>query len=112
MNGEDRRHPRAGPDCPSHALQRQEQENRRDGVEEHVGQMMAGGLQAIELAVEHVREPGQRVPVSGLEGSDCRDNPVFGQAPPNMLVFVDVVIVVEADEVVAAGLAKDGDHRD
>ena len=80
MDREDRRHPGAGPECPGHPPQGQEQEDRRGGVQEHVGQMMAAGLQVIKLAVQHVREPGQRVPVGGVERGDRPGDSLAGQA--------------------------------
>ena len=65
-----------GQSAAGHPPQGQEQQDRRGGVQEHVGQMMAAGLQAIKLAVQHVREPSQRVPVGGLEA-------VIAQAIPS-----------------------------
>ena len=111
MNREDRRHPGAGPERPGHPPQGQKQEDRRGGVQEHVGQMMAAGLQAIKLAVQHVREPGQRMPVAGVVRGERPGDSLAGQAPADVPVLVDVIVVVEVDEVVAGRLAEDGDHR-
>ena len=72
--------------------------------------MMAAGLQAIKLAVEHVREPGERVPVAGVVRSEGPGDSLAGQPPIDMRVFTDVFVVVEVDELVAGRLAKDGGH--
>ena len=111
MDGENRRHPRAGPERSRHPPQRQEQDDRGGGVQEHVGQVVATGLQSVEIAVQHVREPGQRVPVERLVRGDCPGDCLTGQAVLDVCVVEDVVIVVEVDDVVADRLAKDDDHR-
>src|SRR5208337_2814521 len=72
--------------------------------------MMAAGFKVKKLAVQHVRQPGQRMPVAGMVRSERPGGRLTAQATPNMLVFVNVVFVVEVDEFVVDGLAEDGDH--
>ena len=71
---------------------------------------MAAGVQVIDLAIQHVREPGQRVPVVGVERSDRPGGPRGGQAVSDMPVLGDVVFVVEVDELWVDRLAENGDH--
>ncbi len=111
MDGEDRRHPCARPECAGHPPQRQEQEDRRGGVQHHVGHMMAAGVQAIPPTVKHVREPGQRMPVANIEGLGCPGGSRGSQPRFDMPVLVDVDFVVVIDKVMAGRLAEDGDHR-
>src|SRR5271157_1687209 len=111
MNCEDRRYPSAGPECARHLLKRQEQQDRRGGVQDRARQMVAAGLQFIKLAVQHVREPGQRVPVAAAIRGEGPGSPCAGQAPANMRVLVNVISVVEVDKVVRQRLCEDEDHR-
>ena len=46
-----------------HPPQHHKQQQRIRGVEEHIGQVMVAGVQAPELTVQHVGEPGQRMPI-------------------------------------------------
>ena len=66
MDGEHGRHEGAGPETAGHPPQDQEQQDRRGGVQQDVGQVVSAGVQAVELAVQHVGEPGQRMPVAGM----------------------------------------------
>ena len=59
MDGEHRRHKRAGPEFAGHPPQDEEEHDRRGGVKQHAGQMVPPRLEAVELAVRHVRKPGQ-----------------------------------------------------
>ena len=55
MDGKHGRHEGAGPQPAGHPPQHQKQEDRRRGVQHHVGQMVSPGLlQAVKLAVQHV----------------------------------------------------------
>jgi hypothetical protein len=46
--------------------QREEQQDRRRGMKQNVGQMMAPRLEPVQLAIQHVRDRGERVPVGGV----------------------------------------------
>ena len=58
------------------------------------------GVQGKELHVEHVREPGQRVPVAGMTGAESPDCAMPIQPGQHRPILCDVIRVVEADEVV------------
>ena len=66
MDGKDRGHEGAGPKLVGHAPQNEKQRDRRSGVEQHIGEMMSPGIQSKELAIEHVRQRGQRIPLAEL----------------------------------------------
>ncbi len=111
MNRENRRHPGAGPERVRHSPQRQEQEDRRGCVQDHVGQMMAARFQIIKLAIQHVRQPRERMPVGSVKRRNRPGNASARQARLDMRILIDVVIVVEVNEFVVGGLAKDGGDR-
>jgi hypothetical protein len=58
----------ARPEGPRHGLDRGEEKGRDEGVEQDAGQVVPGRGETVEFHVEEVREPGQRVPVGGIEG--------------------------------------------
>jgi hypothetical protein len=55
--------------------QREEQEDRGRGVEEQVRQMMSPRLEAEELAIQHVRNGGERMPVTRMNMGESPLNP-------------------------------------
>ena len=68
MDGKEGRHEGAGPEIAGHLPQDQEQQDGAGGVQQDIGQVVpAGVIQAVELAIQHVGEPGQRVPVAGMK---------------------------------------------
>ena len=66
MKGEQGRDHRAGPRRLGHALEKQEQQDGVGQMQGHARQMMAGGIHSIELKIQHVGNPGQRMPVAGV----------------------------------------------
>ena len=50
------------------ASQEEEQEDGGAGVEENAGEMVPSGMHAKELAIEHVGEQCERVPITGSDG--------------------------------------------
>ena len=63
MDGEYGGHESARPEPARHPPQDQKQQDRRRGVQQHIGEMVSPGLQPVNLAVQHVGHPRQRVPV-------------------------------------------------
>src|SRR5580700_9821295 len=98
MPGEERRHGRAAPKCARQLAQDQEDENRIEGMQDDVGRMMAGRLEAINLAIERVRQPCQRLPDIAITGTESPAKS-SGQSLVNMRVADNVKVVVIVDEV-------------
>ena len=72
-------------------------------MKEKAGQVMARRIEAVKLAVKHVRKPGQRMPI---EGMDSRKGPEDGWASEtldDMVVGSDVEFVIVAVLEIAAG---------
>jgi hypothetical protein len=68
--------------------------------------MMSPRLQAIELAIQHVRNRSERMPVSGMGVGERPLNPVERKAICDSWVQDDVTLVVITYEVVAKRSAK------
>ena len=87
--------------------QREKKEHRGRRVEHQVGQMMARRLQTEELAIQHMGDPGQRVPVAGVHMGKRPNDSIQFEAAGDRRVFEDVIAVVEINELVVNRLAKD-----
>ena len=112
MDGEEGRHEGAGPETAGHLPQDQEEENGAGGVQQDIGQMVSAGMiQPVELAVQHVREPSQRVPVGGMELRKGPCNSLRGETSGHVWIAVYVLVVVTIDELMAERLAEDQGHR-
>ncbi len=60
---------------------------------------MAPRAQPIHLAIGHVRNPGQRVPVAGVPGDKRPAYAVRRQSPLYVRIVGDVVRIIVADEI-------------
>ncbi len=60
--------------------------------------MVAPGLKPVELAVQHVRKCGQRVPICAERVRERPRNGVGMQTPGYGGIFVDILVVVKTDE--------------
>ena len=96
MQGEQRRQDRAPPKRPRHPPEHQEDQDRIERVKQQVDQVMARRLQPEQLAVQHVGNPGQRMPV-GLLAVQPSKGPT--QALPrqpglNLRIVGDIIRIV------------------
>ena len=73
-----------------HSPQDQKQRHRRSGVQQQIGQVVPGRIQAKELAVEHVREHRQRIPLAHRPVGECPDDSRPGQASRDVRLVKDV----------------------
>src|SRR5205814_5901876 len=75
-------------------------------------EVVARGVEAEELAIEHVRQPGQRVPVGRLQGGEGPGHRLRVQTRLDVGVAEDVLVVVVVHEAVAVngGVHDQGDH--
>jgi hypothetical protein len=82
------------------------------GVEEDIGEMVANGIFAIKLPVDHVGDPGERVPVGGVEGVEGPTDALRVYTLMDRGVIDDIDVVVVDEEIVRAhsAIGKDGDR--
>ena len=69
---------------------------------------MSGGVLVKELIVEHVRKPGEWMPVSLLLGDESPGDCVPAQAVVDVMVLGDVAVVVIVDEGMAIDRVVEG----
>ncbi len=76
MEGKKSGNKAASPQGPGHPLQYEKQEQRVEQVKKDIGQVMSLGIQAIELVVQHVGQPGQRMSVGYMGRSESPDHAI------------------------------------
>jgi len=96
----------APPDGSGHSGQNQETEQRVGQVQENIGQMMSFGVETEKLAVDHMRQPGQGVPVGCSGSSEGPDDAIQGQTGLHVMVVRNVYVVIEANKIVLSHLPK------
>lgn len=67
-------------------------------MEQHVREMMSGGIQAEELAIQHVGNPRQREPIGRMAVSERPDDPFPGYTASDMIVGGDITEIVPVEE--------------
>ena len=87
--------------------ERQEEEDGNRRVDRGTRQMVPAGPHFVDLAIDHVRNPGQRMPVAGIAPAEGPLDP--GQREPliNVEISTDVDFVVIIDEFMSRGLNED-----
>ena len=111
MNRKYPRHKCAAPQAPRHLSQCQKQKHRCRRVKRHVGQMMAARPQAINLAVRHVRQPRQRMPVTDASIGQRPSGSVQGQTLCHHRVLIHIQTVIVINELETRRLPEHGQHR-
>src|ERR1035437_7914236 len=79
-------------------------------MKENVGEVMAPGPQTEELAVQDMRQPGQRMPVGGVCAVKSPADALPRQAALDVTVFSDVKVVIIINEAVAQGREESAEH--
>jgi len=76
-------------------------------VKNEISEVMARWVRSEELAVQHVTKPGQRVPVTGVTGSEGPFDGFRRDTGLDIWVFGDVGVVVVTEKIMGADLVKD-----
>ena len=100
MPGEQRSDKRRRPQGIREPQQQRKQQRGVGRVEQHVDEMMRAGIGAEQFAIQHVREPGERMPVRRVETRERPAEAVPRQAGQHGMIFGDVFLVVEIHEAV------------
>jgi len=69
-------------------------------------QMVPRRIESEQLAIQHVRNRCQRMPISGVRMCERRQHTVDGYARGDLRILVDIGLIVVADEVMTEGLPK------
>ena len=73
--------------------------------------MMPPWLHSKYLAVQHVRNPSERMPVAGLGSRESPADIIPGQAAQHMGIFSDINAIIVADEAIAKRREKRSRHE-
>ena len=75
-------------------LQHQQQQNGINTVQQYIGEVMQAGVEPEKLHIQHMREPGQRMPVGGVLTGKGGYNTGAAQPTGNNGVIVNVLVIV------------------
>ena len=81
-------------------------------MEQHVDGVMPARGHAKKLTIEHVRQPGKRMPVRTAGRAQRPNDPLRRQAGRNVRVLAHVEEVIEINKVKAERLTEDNCHGD
>ena len=73
---------------------------------------MCAGIETKHLSVEHVRQPGKRVPVRGVKGCKSPQDPLDRETGGNYRVLIYVDVIVKIDEIMVDDLPINRDNRE
>ena len=100
MQCEERGHEGGAPGGAGHAPQQAEEHVGVGEVKQNAREVVAGGIRAIKLAIQHVGQPGERVPIARIAGRKRPKNICAGQPGMDLNVVGDVfgvIIIVELE---------------
>ena len=110
VEGEDSGEQSALPNGAGEPAEGEEDEQAVEGVDQQIDEVMAGGAESEQLAINHVGHPGQRMPVGvvAVQTAECPRDAMPGEAGLDVRVGDNVTVVVVVDEVVP----DDGPERE
>ena len=76
-----------------------------------IDQQMPTRIQAKDLAVEHVGNPCERMPVGGVKCRECPRDSGQRQAAVHNRVLADIPVVIQDDELVVHHLGVHGENH-
>src|SRR5437899_2621187 len=80
-------------------------------MEQNAYEMVHRGLLAEELAIQHVRKPGNGVPITGMAGRERPLNIFPIQTALNVRIGRDIIRIVVIDEVVSESGQVNGESQ-
>src|SRR5690242_4750 len=84
-------------------------QHRIQNMNEHVCNVMGGGIQSEELENQHVRQPSERLPIGVRCRRKRRYKTVPSQPAKHQRILVNMTWIIEIDEVILtyAGVRED-----
>ena len=107
MQGEEGGDKCAFPQGSRHALQYDEQDQGVQDVKKEVDLVMSSRVEPEPLNIEHVGEPGQRMPVAVFERAEGPPDSLQAQAVADDRILYDVLVVIISNEFETAYLPVD-----
>src|SRR5207245_7374768 len=112
MNRKERGNKSTWPDTASparttrHLAKHEKEQDDSNHVQHNIGEMMSAGIEPKELAIEHVGDRRQRMPVSRVAMRERRNNSGQREAAGYDRVFIDVNVIVEINEFMVQRLVE------
>ena len=76
-------------------------------MEKHVCEVMSTGVEPEQLAIEHMRNTRQRMPVSRVKMGKYSNHVIERDALDDARILININMVIEIDEIVPERLPKD-----
>ena len=76
-------------------------------MEKHVCEVMPTGVEPKQLAIEHMRNTRQGMPVSRMKMHKCPNYAIERDALAYARILIDINVVIEIDEIVPECFPKD-----
>src|SRR5208282_1037882 len=106
MDSEDRCDEGAGPKGIGHSPQQYKEQTSRDSVQHEIRGVVPPGIETKELAIDHVRNPGHRMPVERVGSQKGPQYAAESQAAQHKRILINIIGIVEVHEAVEHSLAK------
>src|ERR1035437_2209509 len=100
----------ASPSRRGQAPENQEDQDGIGGMNEQAAEVVPPGVQTKYLAVQHVRQPGERVPVAHFRAAKGPLHARPGEASAHVAVVGDIEVVIVIDEVIAQSREEHPEH--
>ena len=81
-------------------------------MKQHVRDVMPSGIQAIKPDIDHMRNPGYRMPITGMFGCKSPEDIFQFQSCNDVIVVSNIISVIIIDKGKVSGLIIDGSRRD
>src|SRR5205814_8171024 len=112
MNGEDGSDKCASPRFSSQRVEGKKQHDGGEGVNDDAGKMMQARLYAEQLAIEHVRQGGDGMPVGGMKMSEGPCDVGEAQPAAHAIGAINVIVIIVTDPIEIHGLPEDNPDQD
>ena len=76
-------------------------------MKNQIGQMMHPGFQTKHLAVEHVGDPCDWMPVAGMEFGEGPNQALFGKTCPHIGISSYICVIIEGHKLITSHLPVD-----
>jgi hypothetical protein len=113
VNGKKSRYTGAPPNGSGHEAKQGKEKDRVDEMKDDIRPMVAAGIGPKQLPVQHMRNPGKRVPVAAaFHVPEGPDQPFHSQPCLNMYIISNINRIIVVDEpVIANRLVADQNHH-
>lgn len=106
VNGEHGSHECAWPKRTRHLFEHEEKQQHRYCVQQGISEVMAAGLDSKQLAVEHVRNRRERMPIPRMRMGKRAECAGQRKSSVDDRVLININMIVEINEIVPQSLTE------